>query len=303
MATQNATDTQNPIQVARGGSGVASVTAYAVLCGGTTSTGALQSIASVGTTGQVLTSNGAAALPTFQDATAGFAGDFETGYGLIYDSSSTWTSYDYRTNTTWYDDFIYIDTAGTRLWPWINGGNGSGNRVICVASESNHPGIVQLETGTTSTGDSALTRMALVDFGDDFIRYEALVRLPTLSTVSEEYNFTIGFADVSAGDSTLTQGIYFRYDRLTSTNWIGGCTSSSVTSTATTATVAVAANTWHHLAYEVNTAATSVTFWVDGTSLGSVTANIPTSATIITNYIKKTAGSTERVAQIDRVQF
>lgn len=52
--------------VANGGTGATSQTAYAVLCAGTTSTGALQSIASVGTTGQVLTSNGAGALPTFQ---------------------------------------------------------------------------------------------------------------------------------------------------------------------------------------------------------------------------------------------
>lgn len=54
--------------VAQGGTGVASATAYAVLCGGTTSTAALQSIAGVGTSGQVLTSNGAGALPTFQAA-------------------------------------------------------------------------------------------------------------------------------------------------------------------------------------------------------------------------------------------
>lgn len=66
MVTINAIDTQNPIQVAKGGTGVASNTAYAVLCGGTTGTAAVQSIASVGTSGQALTSNGAGALPTFQ---------------------------------------------------------------------------------------------------------------------------------------------------------------------------------------------------------------------------------------------
>lgn len=55
-----------PLPTAQGGTGLTSTTAYAVLCGGTTSTGNLQSIASVGTTGQVLTSNGAGALPTFQ---------------------------------------------------------------------------------------------------------------------------------------------------------------------------------------------------------------------------------------------
>jgi hypothetical protein len=48
--------------------GVPSNTAYAVLCGGTTATNPIQSIASVGTAGQVLTSNGASALPTMQAA-------------------------------------------------------------------------------------------------------------------------------------------------------------------------------------------------------------------------------------------
>jgi hypothetical protein len=72
MATNNATNTSNPVTVAQGGTGDSSLTAYAVMCGGTTSTGAVQSIAGVGTSGQVLTSNGAGALPTFQAApTAG----------------------------------------------------------------------------------------------------------------------------------------------------------------------------------------------------------------------------------------
>lgn len=65
--------------VAHGGTGVATLTAYAVLCGGTTSTNPVQSIASVGTAGQVLTSNGAAALPTFQAASGG-----GTNLGLVY---------------------------------------------------------------------------------------------------------------------------------------------------------------------------------------------------------------------------
>jgi hypothetical protein len=54
--------------VAGGGTGIASATAYAVLCGGTTTTNPFQSVASVGSTGQVLTSNGAGLLPTFKAA-------------------------------------------------------------------------------------------------------------------------------------------------------------------------------------------------------------------------------------------
>lgn len=63
------------ITVADGGTGRSSHTAYAVLCGGTSTTAAQQSVASVGTSGQVLTSNGAGALPTFQNASGGGSAD------------------------------------------------------------------------------------------------------------------------------------------------------------------------------------------------------------------------------------
>src|SRR5690554_1289168 len=71
MSTNNAWNSQDPAQVAKGGSGVSSTTPFAVLCGGTTSTSPFQSVASVGTAGQVLTSNGAGALPTFQTPSGG----------------------------------------------------------------------------------------------------------------------------------------------------------------------------------------------------------------------------------------
>ena len=98
------------VAVANGGTGATSQTAYAVLCGGTTSTGAYQSIAGVGTSGQVLTSNGAGALPTFQDAGGGFA----AGTRMIFaqDAAPTgWTK-----DTTNYNNHalrIVTGTAGT----------------------------------------------------------------------------------------------------------------------------------------------------------------------------------------------
>ena len=74
--------TGTDINVADGGTGKGTTTAYAVQCGGTTSTAAHQSIAGVGTADQVLTSNGPSALPTFQDvggAVAMFGGDGADG--------------------------------------------------------------------------------------------------------------------------------------------------------------------------------------------------------------------------------
>lgn len=52
--------------VGSGGTGKTSFTAYAVICGGATSTGALQNVSGLGTIGYVLTSNGSGALPTWQ---------------------------------------------------------------------------------------------------------------------------------------------------------------------------------------------------------------------------------------------
>jgi hypothetical protein len=58
------------VGVQYGGTGLATTTAYSVVFTGTTATGVFQASAGPGTSGQVLTSNGAGALPTFQ-ATSG----------------------------------------------------------------------------------------------------------------------------------------------------------------------------------------------------------------------------------------
>jgi hypothetical protein len=75
------------LPVTNGGTGVASATAYSLLAGGTTSTGAFQSLASLGTSGQILTSNGAGALPTWQNA----AGGGGLGGITVFTSSGTFT--------------------------------------------------------------------------------------------------------------------------------------------------------------------------------------------------------------------
>jgi hypothetical protein len=60
-----------PVTVPFGGTGNTTFTAYSVICAGVTPTGAFQNVVSVGAAGQVLTSNGAGALPTWQSAGAG----------------------------------------------------------------------------------------------------------------------------------------------------------------------------------------------------------------------------------------
>lgn len=101
------------LPVANGGTGIATATAYAVLCGGTSGTGPMQSIAGVGTAGQVLTSNGAGFLPTFQDPPS-----FDATTRMLFQQTSPpsgWT----KVVTSTYDD------AGIRMTTGVAGTGGS----------------------------------------------------------------------------------------------------------------------------------------------------------------------------------
>jgi len=69
--TTGAVTVAGTLAVDSGGTGIASTTAYALIAAGTTSTGAFQQVSGLGTSGQVLTSNGAGALPTWQAAGGG----------------------------------------------------------------------------------------------------------------------------------------------------------------------------------------------------------------------------------------
>ena len=59
----------SPQEVIEGGTGASSFTAYAPICGGSTSTSSFQSSATgLSTTGYLYTSNGSSSLPSFQEA-------------------------------------------------------------------------------------------------------------------------------------------------------------------------------------------------------------------------------------------
>ena len=72
------------LPVANGGTGIATTTAYSVVFTGTTATGAFQASAGPGTTGYVLTSNGAGALPTWQAAGGGISTGKSIAMAMIF---------------------------------------------------------------------------------------------------------------------------------------------------------------------------------------------------------------------------
>lgn len=94
------------VAVADGWTWVSSLTAYAPIFWGTTSTWAIQS-GTVWTSGQVLTSNGAWALPTFQNVWSDFT---YSGSLKIATASSNWT---------WVDASTHYQTNWLTVWTCV----------------------------------------------------------------------------------------------------------------------------------------------------------------------------------------
>lgn len=108
------------LPVADSGTGVASFTAYTPICGGTTSTNPFQSVAALGSSGDILTSNGASNLPTFQTPSAsgvgytltntGGSGNPADGQTYFFGASQVFTTY---TASGFATTRLYAPVSGT----------------------------------------------------------------------------------------------------------------------------------------------------------------------------------------------
>lgn len=114
------TTTQNPLAwpVKQGGTGISSATAYALIAGGTTSTGPFQSL-TTGTAGQVLVSQGASALPTW---------GANLGFSIVRQVFTTTGTYTPTSNMAYAD----VEVLG--------GGGGSGGTANTGASQCSASG-------------------------------------------------------------------------------------------------------------------------------------------------------------------
>jgi len=151
------------VDVAHGGTGVASLTAYAVLCGGTTTTGDVQSVAGLGSSGQVLTSNGASALPTFQTAAAGATvvrttGDVTEGDGNLTDI--TGLSFSIGASEVWVFNatlFTDLDNTAGAMETAVNVPASATLKVIVLSATTGPTALIQ---EVLTTDDGATTNLS-----------------------------------------------------------------------------------------------------------------------------------------------
>jgi len=184
-----------------------------------------------------------------------------------------------------YDDFIGMDNTSSaglaraigKGWYVDNTGTNAAATFNNTNVNNNHPGIIQVNSGTSSSANIHLSmNLGLsIKLGGGAITLEYLIYLPTLSTATNEYIMRWGLGD-TAGLLDEANGVYFEYARAATGNFFVIKTASANSRTPITTTQSVAAATWYKLKIVVNAAASSVAYFVNGTSVGSIIVNIPT---------------------------
>lgn len=271
--------------VAGGGTGNTTFTAYSVITAGTTATGAFQNVSGVGSSGQVLTSNGAGTLPTWQ-ASGGSSFNPLTTVQIVEDFLG------FCTNNA--GGFLYAGNYG-----WYSG-QASTFSGSSTSVESGHPGVISV--GALLSGNfvpmimgrsnSAPFAISFV-LGGGAITANWIIKTPILSVANPRYIFRFGLGD-TISNSDQANGVYFEYsDNINSGNWVGKTASSSVRSTAN-GTIAAETTSWHNFQISINAAATSISYFIDGVEIANspLTTNIPTAQISPFFFMSCTAGTT-----------
>jgi len=212
-----------------------------------------------------------------------------------------------------FSSFLFTDFLGSGYsggpatasdgYAFGTGTSGTGSSVSKLnATVSGHAGILVLATGTVSTGYAAYDTFGsgnLYRYDDGETVFETLVRLPVLSTVTDEYSFHIGGGPQNNG-VVGNNGVMFTYNRASfGGNWQAVSRANTNQTTANT-NVAVVANAWVRLQIVVNATGTSAAYYIDGTLVATITTNISSEGSGRDGaLIVKSVGVTSVTAQID----
>jgi hypothetical protein len=170
-----------------------------------------------------------------------------------------------------------------------------------------NPGIWQVSTGTNAAGGATLhSGLGPFQLGGGRVIVEFLIQVSALSTAAQAYTTRIGLGDTT--NAVHVNGCWFEYtDTVNGGNWTLNCADNAAVTTANS-NDAVAATTWTRLTIDVNAAANSVAFYVNGTQCANspVTTNIPTAAGRCCGpniQIVKSNGTTARTVIVDYVSL
>lgn len=220
-----------------------------------------------------------------------------------------------RKNYEYFNDYMQVPSStlpGDETRTLYTSGTGAVTNLQISTSEA--IGVIRFETGTTSGGRSAIfsgtaSNVAYnVVLGYGQVTYETRVKLTTPSQGGQLYLVLAGLMDYINAYNQL-DGVYFLYDAAGNTtgsaaspNWQLVTASNNTRTFVTTSTAVNTSGSWTTLKIVVNAAASSVEYFVNGTSVGTITTNIPAGAGRETGFaesLMKTVGTTNSTMDVD----
>lgn len=208
-----------------------------------------------------------------------------------------------RYRARYFNDFLF---GNGELATSTSGTNAAAAIAANTGDTGGHPGVCTVTPGTTSTGRAYIGTFGAFNgcmkLGYGTFTFETDIYLDTLSDATDTYTIWIGCQDTT-GSGNPTDGVFFRYTHGTNSGKFECVCRASNTETASDSAQTVAATTWYRLGFVVNAAATSVTFYIDGSSVATVTTNVPGTGnnTATGCKIEKSAGTATRNLLIDYI--
>jgi hypothetical protein len=242
--------------VTGGGTGDTSFTAYMPIAGGTTTAGALQSIAT-GTQYYELAYNTSSSLPSFQNNSVNSA-YANTVVNLIDDFVSVPT-----TSATTVGSLGWVGNLSTASWQQAPAGT--------------HPGMLILLLGNSSSASASINLGYAGGFvigASGTLTATFYIKLSALSTSLQRYNCTFGLLNASDFNTATpaNASIWFQYsDNLNSGDW----TLNADTGGSTTTVNSTVAATTNYTVFQIIVNSTQINFLT-----GSSLANLASAGTI-----------------------
>jgi hypothetical protein len=211
----------------------------------------------------------------------------------------------YTKRRWWQDDFMTqgnttaatsaLKSIGELSWNYTAS---TSVAIAARASETDHPGIIQLATSATNNSTArihmATTATGSVIMANQVEYFAALVRVPTITTGAWKVGIGQDISDGAAG-TYGTNGVWFEFAPAASSNW-RFYTRSASTSASPSLTLAVVANTWYLLE-----AVYDGTAWnprINGANYVSISTNVPTTAVNV-GFTIQTNTTASRTMDID----
>lgn len=186
-------------------------------------------------------------------------------------------------------------------------GNSTGTISAQPTDSADRVGLVRSSVSASGNRAGASSQASALRFGGGPWTSEYYINITNLSNATDRFQLLIGFQD-TVGAINQVDAAYFLYDEgaistgsAATGNW-QLVTCSNSTRTFSTSSTAVVAATWIKLGINVDAAGTLVTFLINGTSVGTISTNIPTGSGRETGFgwlIAKSTGSTARTFDID----